>query len=204
MGRVRIRRLGRLAHDDLLRLVGGYVSGARFRLTVSGTRDRVAFTLRRTRLAAPFTKVFPHPAEDTVRYRRIVGLGWSLGAYEGKDLVGLVLAEPRSWNRSVWVWELGVAPGHRRRGIGRRLVQELARRARNHGYRVLVCETQTTNAPAIDFYRATGFRLEGVDASYYSNEDVARGEVAIFMKRPIPPRRRAAKPRSRGGRRTSK
>jgi ribosomal protein S18 acetylase RimI-like enzyme len=49
--------------------------------------------------------------------------------------------------------------------------------------RVLVCETQSTNVPAIRFYRALGFVLEGLDLSLYSNHDYPDGEIAIFMKR---------------------
>ncbi len=37
---------------------------------------------------------------------------------------------------------------------------------------------------AIRFYRAVGYRMEGVDISYYSNEDTMRGRtVGVFMKR---------------------
>jgi ribosomal protein S18 acetylase RimI-like enzyme len=48
-----------------------------------------------------------------------------------------------------------------------------------------VCETQDTNQPAIAFYRAVGFEIEAVDLSYYTNHDLAGGEVAIFMKRKL-------------------
>jgi ribosomal protein S18 acetylase RimI-like enzyme len=57
--------------------------------------------------------------------------------------------------------------------------------AKRAGCRVVVCETQNTNVPAIDFYRKVGFEIGGIDLSYYSNEDVENGEVAIFMKRKI-------------------
>ncbi len=187
MPRIRVRTLRTLAHADVVRLVPGYRSDARYVVRVAEHRNEVAFTLKRA--PRPYTKTFLHPPQETARYRDVVRRGWSLGAYDGPDLVGLAVAEPRPWNRSVWVWELGVAATHRRRGIGRRLVDGLARRAEHAGYRVLVCETQTTNAPAIDFYRAVGFRLEGVDLSYYANDDLSRGEVAIFMKRRIPARR---------------
>lgn len=50
---------------------------------------------------------------------------------------------------------------------------------------VTLRETQNANVPAIDFYRAVGFGLEGVDLSYYSNVDKLAGEVAVFMKRKL-------------------
>jgi ribosomal protein S18 acetylase RimI-like enzyme len=52
--------------------------------------------------------------------------------------------------------------------------------------RCLGLETQTSNVPAIQFYRRMGFCIEGLDLSFYSNEDQERGEVAIFMKKPLP------------------
>ncbi len=39
-----------------------------------------------------------------------------------------------------------------------------------------------TLVPAIDFYRAVGFAVEGIDLSYYTNDDL-NNEVAVFMKR---------------------
>ena len=39
------------------------------------------------------------------------------------------------------------------------------------------------DAAAIQIYRQLGFRVEGVDLSYYTNEDYPDGEIAIFMKR---------------------
>ena len=62
-------------------------------------------------------------------------------------------------------------------------MDRVALHASKAGLRVLVCETQTTNVPAIDFYRSVGFEVDGIDLSYYSNDDVESGEVALFLKR---------------------
>jgi ribosomal protein S18 acetylase RimI-like enzyme len=75
-----------------------------------------------------------------------------------------------------------VHPDHRGAGIGRQLMQVVLANARRVGCRVVVCETQNTNVPAIDFYRKVGFEIDAIDLSYYSNHDVHDGEVAIFMK----------------------
>jgi ribosomal protein S18 acetylase RimI-like enzyme len=186
MPRVKLRTLERPTAGELRRFVtAGYVSPSRFVVEKVETRRGVAIRVRRERLKAPFVKQFAEPKGELQRYQGIVRMGWSVGAYVGKKLVGIAIAEPRAWNRSLWVWELDVARDCRRRGIGRRLVGELARRGRAGGLRVLVCETQTTNVPAIDFYRATGFVLDGLDLSYYTNDDLVRGEVAVFMKKKL-------------------
>jgi len=118
-------------------------------------------------------------------YEWVVQQGFSLGAYDGHQMVGIAIAEKVDWNRSLWVWEFGVAETHRRRGIGRRLMEALADEAKEAGLRIMVCETQNTNVPAIAFYRKVGFEIEGIDLSYYSNSDMTEGEVAIFVKRKL-------------------
>jgi ribosomal protein S18 acetylase RimI-like enzyme len=109
----------------------------------------------------------------------------SFGAYAGEQLVGIAISEARQWNRSLWIWELMVAKPHQRLGAGRLLVGALAEKACAAGLRVLVAETQNTNAPAIRFYRSVGFEIDGVDLSYYTNTDAADYEVAIFMKKKL-------------------
>jgi ribosomal protein S18 acetylase RimI-like enzyme len=64
-------------------------------------------------------------------------------------------------------------------------MEALVGAARTADVRIIVCETQSANVPAIRFYRRMGFELDGVDMSYYSNTDVERGEVAVFMKRKL-------------------
>lgn len=202
--RIAVRPLKRLSAREMSRLEDGYVSDVRYEVRWSDRADRTAFSLHPVLLQTPFHKVFPHPADELARYRKVVRLGWSVGAYQGTRLVGLALAEPRAWNRSVKVWELDVAASHRRRGIGTCLVKELERKARKEGFRTIVCETQTTNGPALAFYRSAGFRIEGIDVSYYTNEDLHHGEVALFMKRRVVPRERAPRASREPRRRTSK
>jgi ribosomal protein S18 acetylase RimI-like enzyme len=100
-------------------------------------------------------------------------------------MIAIAIAEARRWNRTLWVWEFHVAPDYHYQGIGRQLMEALAEKARSADLRVMVCETQNTNVPAISFYRQVGFSIEGIDLSYYTNHDLTAGEVAIFMKRKL-------------------
>jgi len=181
---VEIRNLAEVDADSLKRLVTGYVSNARYAVSKTEWDDRAVIGLERVGLERPYVKRYPPPDEETVqRYAEVVQNGLSVGAYEGQQLVGIAIAEPQRWNRSLWVWEFHVVEGHRGRGIGRQMMERLVERGRAAGLRIVVCETQNTNVPAIQFYRRVGFRLEGIDLSYYSNEDWPGGEVAVFMKR---------------------
>jgi ribosomal protein S18 acetylase RimI-like enzyme len=181
-----IRPLNHLNSDDLDRLVMGYTSNARYVVSKTESERQCAFTLELVPLPQPYLKRYePADAETFNQYQRLLPLGFSFGAYHHQACVGLVLCEPRHWHKSLWVLELHVAAAFRGQGIGRQLMGTVEQKARAAGLRMLVCETQNTNVPAIQFYRKMGFDLEGLDLSYYSNEDFPDGEIALFMKKRV-------------------
>jgi ribosomal protein S18 acetylase RimI-like enzyme len=181
---IEIRTLSTLDAGDLRRIITGYTAAERYRVDHTESEAETRFTLRLESLPQPVEKCYHETDAETIeRYRAALPLGFSVGAYEGDVLVGLAIAEPQAWNNSLWVWEFHVAPTHRGRGIGRQCMEAVVKRAQLAGLRVIVCETQSTNVPAIHFYRRMGFRLEGIDLSYYTNADWPDGEVAVFMKR---------------------
>jgi len=51
---------------------------------------------------------------------------------------------------------------------------------RELGLRALILETQNNNVIACRSYQSVGFRLCGINDHYYTNNDLAKGEVAIF------------------------
>lgn len=178
-----IKPITKLDLDDLHRLSTGYISHARYVVSRKEEGDSFALELQLAPLAQPYYKRWDRPDEEiTAIYKQAAASGFSFGAYDGQLCVGIILAEPHHWNNSLWVWELHVAQSHRRRGIGRRLVESVAGKARPAGFRIIVCETQNSNVPAINFYRNVGFAIEGIDISYYTNDDYPDGEMAIFMK----------------------
>jgi ribosomal protein S18 acetylase RimI-like enzyme len=181
---IEIRTLSALDADDLRRIITGYTAAEHYRVDYSESEAETRFTLRLEALPHPVEKRYPETDAETMeRYRAALPLGFSVGAYAGDVLAGLAIAEPQAWNNSLSVWEFHVAPNHRDQGIGRQLMEQVVNRARAAGLRIIVCETQSTNVPAIHFYRRMGFRLEGIDLSYYTNADWPDGEVAVFMKR---------------------
>ena len=180
---VEIRRLKHLRREDL-HIMAGYVSTDRYHVLKTETADEFCFILKRQKLDAPYVKRWSFSEEAFRNYSELVNQSLSLGAYDAGQLVGIAISENIEWNKSLWVREFGVAESYRRKGVGRQLMGQVAEVAKAEGLRILVCETQNTNVPAIDFYRSAGFEVDGVDLSYYTNRDV-EGEVAIFMKRKL-------------------
>jgi GNAT superfamily N-acetyltransferase len=168
---------------DLRRIILGYESDAKYAVARTTTEQGFQFTLTRVAVVPAYRKRFDHLDDETIdRYRVMAGLGFSFGAFDGDTCVAVAIAEPSSWNGSLWIRELHTEPGYRRRGIGRHLVAAVRARARAARLRRVLCETQNTNAPAIDFYLRAGFQLEGFDLSLYRNDDFPDGEIALFMK----------------------
>jgi ribosomal-protein-alanine N-acetyltransferase len=75
---------------------------------------------------------------------------------------------------------LCVAGNYRCRGVGRRLVQELLRRAREAGASTVFLEARPSNIAAIRLYQALGFVQIGVRRGYY--QAVGGREDAIVLR----------------------
>ncbi len=181
-----IRPLSSIDAALLERLITGYTSTTMYRVTRDETPDTIRFELWLTALEDPFVKRYP-PLNSTElqRYRDLATAGQAFGAFEDETCVGLALCEPQRWNSSLSIREFHIAPECQRRGIGRALMAAVEAHARDEGLRRLVCETQTTNVPAIRFYRALGFTVDAVDVSLYTNDDIEGGEVAVFLKKRV-------------------
>jgi ribosomal protein S18 acetylase RimI-like enzyme len=169
---------------DIEQVIHEHTTQECYRVSYSDSDEHTSIELQLVPLSEVHTAKYSHfDAETLQRYNGVLKEGWSFGAFEGEALIGFIIAEARSWNDSVWVWEYHVAGPQRGQGIGRRLMETVAEKAKTAGLRIIVCETQNTNVSAIKVYRKLGFRVEGIDISYYTNEDLTERDVAVFMKR---------------------
>jgi ribosomal protein S18 acetylase RimI-like enzyme len=178
-----IRSLPALTMAEITRIATPYTVYQRYAVTHSDTPGRVSFDLVLESLPAPVERVYDHfDAALVTEFNAALPNDFSFGAYQDGALVGFLLARAERWNNSLWVMEFHVAAGQRRQGIGRSLMARAAEAAVQADLRVITCETQTANTPAIAAYRALGFHLEGIDISYYTNTDYPNRDVAVFMK----------------------
>jgi ribosomal protein S18 acetylase RimI-like enzyme len=83
-----------------------------------------------------------------------------LVATTGSDLVGSVMAG-YDGHRG-WVNYLAVATGHRRRGLGRRLMREAEAGLRALGCPKLNLQIRTGNSAVVAFYEALGYGVDDV------------------------------------------
>ena len=79
------------------------------------------------------------------------------------------------------ILNLGVMPAHRRRGVGRALVEAMLARLRQRGITAVFLEVRESNANAQQLYTALGFTRVGRRRNYYRLPT----EDAVILRAPI-------------------
>lgn len=109
--------------------------------------------------ACDLVRPWNDPHRDIARKLSVPDDGF-LVATTGPDVVGSVMAGYEGHRG--WVNYLAVAPGHRRSGLGRRLMVEVERRLLARGCPKLNLQIRAGNAAAVAFYEALGYRVDDV------------------------------------------
>jgi len=119
--------------------------------------------MERECFASPWTKrMFKDELESPVS--RIILARGEEGALMGFVCLWVILDEAHILN-------VAVKKRYRRQGIGRALVLEALRRARELGARMADLEVRSRNTAALRLYEGLGFRLVGFRKGYYDRPD---------------------------------
>jgi len=100
---------------------------------------------------------------------------------EMNDVAAGYLMLGENWNKTPELTLIIVDRASRRRGIGRRFVQEAEAYARERRLRGLQWEVQNDNRDAIQFALSQGFRVAGFHDALYRNDDLARQTAPDFQ-----------------------
>lgn len=139
----------------------------------------------RTALATPFVHRDSECAFPARLYEDYYEKAEAYGIRKGRKLLAAIELCQESWSNRMRVTNIYVDPALRRKGIGSRLMDLAKTKAREHGNRGVILETQTSNVPAIDFYKSQGFQIGGFDRTCYGNDDVERREVRLELYFPL-------------------
>ncbi len=117
---------------------------------------------------------------------RVLGSPGAFGLLERSDeaAVGFVLCRVALDESELL--SLGVAPAHRRRGVGGRLLDAASACAAQAGARVMFLEVAEDNLSARRLYGTAGFVRVGRRPGYYGRADGAR-VAALVLRRPLAP-----------------
>jgi ribosomal protein S18 acetylase RimI-like enzyme len=113
------------------------------------------------------TRPWNDPRKDIARKLAVQAELFLVGILEG-GLVASIMAGYEGHRG--WVNYLAVAPGHRRKGLARRLMEEVERRLLERGCPKINVQVRSANAEAMAFYRRLG---------YVADEAVALGKRLI-------------------------
>jgi ribosomal protein S18 acetylase RimI-like enzyme len=179
----------KLAEFDIRKIVlpgdYGYCSEYYYEIIGSESEAGFRFELILKKRSEPYRKTWKEDESILDIYRKMICDKISLSAMIDNKPAGVLIAEKRDWNNSVWIEKLHVADEFKHKGVGSLMMKEFARLAGINGYRLIYLETQNTNYPAIQFYRKNGFDLSGIDLKLYDGKDNLN-EVAIFMTKDLP------------------
>jgi ribosomal protein S18 acetylase RimI-like enzyme len=125
------------------------------------------------------TRLGPHQASELLRARSLFDfppLESAARAYLEDDrnvfflacerdepvgfLRGTALPQLSSDRLQMFIYEVSVAVGHRRQGVGRALMQAVLQFCRSHKFEEAFVFTDPTNTAAVNLYRSTGGETE--------------------------------------------
>jgi ribosomal protein S18 acetylase RimI-like enzyme len=105
---------------------------------------------------------------------------WDHGWVAEDDAIrGFATVEYEAWHARLILWFLYIAPTHRRRGVGRALLDRVEAHGREVGASHVWLETSNVNVPGVAAYNRLGYTLCGADRLYYGS--YMRGETAIYL-----------------------
>src|SRR5215216_4232658 len=143
-------------------------------------KKRLSFSLVEEQSAAPITKRY----QVALTQESVQAALAAVAAYEGSVFVGFAVVTEEAWNRRAVVTDFYVDPRVRRRGVGKKMMEEIWERVPSAGDRVLWVETQSVNLPAIKFYRSIGFEVCGFDSALY--DEPFSTEIALYLSMTLP------------------
>jgi len=189
-GSVAVRPATEADLPALTRLDLTYPADRVLALQRSGRPPQHTFAFR-WRGRGPETAVYAEYSEQGLRDALARADVFFTAEADGEPL-GLLIVVVPPWTDAGEITDLAVHRPHRRRGVGRALVDAALQFARSRGLRALWAEPRADNAAAIEFYLSLGFRLSGFNDRMYSNRDHEHGRVPLLMYQELPLTERGA------------
>mgnify|MGYP000091247399 CR=1 FL=1 len=96
----------------------------------------------------------------------------ALVACEDNKIIGYTVG--KEIGDKMYLMNMAVRKGKRRRGIGKALLFEFIKECEKKGMKEIYLEVRISNEPAIELYKLFGFRIDGIIPFYYEDEDGVR------------------------------
>lgn len=100
---------------------------------------------------------------------------------DNEEVLGYIEVDREAWNNRLRITEILILDKYRSKGYGSILINKAKEIAEKEEFREIILETQSCNSKAIEFYIKNGFKINGIDLSSYTNDDVEKNEVRLEM-----------------------
>nr|WP_055501665.1 GNAT family N-acetyltransferase [Nonomuraea pusilla] len=141
------------------------------------------FALRPVAAEPPLVKVFPTEDHDEDHDEDPTSSHVEVATHDG-EVCGFVAVRVEEWHSRLVVDQITVAPAYRGLGVGSALMERACAHGRRLGARTAWLEASNVNVPAVRAYRRMGFRLCGLDTTFYVGT-ASEGEIALFMAKDL-------------------
>ncbi|MBI4787696.1 MAG: GNAT family N-acetyltransferase [Chloroflexi bacterium] len=131
---------------------------------------QIAVNFRVTRLPRPMRVSDVILADSVIHDFQTGGM---LFVADDDGVCGFIDVVAREWEQLMFINNFAVAPAHRRKGVGTRLMRAALDWGRQQKLRVAILDTSTKDYPAICFYQKQGFTFCGFNDHLYPNRDIA-------------------------------
>jgi len=85
--------------------------------------------------------------------------------FEDKNLIGYIII---SFNQNIGrIISIAVHPSHRKKGIGKKLLDRAEEKVKQSNIRSIVLEVSTKNRDALNFYLSNKYKITGLIEDYY-------------------------------------
>ena len=143
-----------------------------WQLDLEKTKGQISVLLREVRLPRPVTVKYPREQFTLADEWKKSAKTFVAISPDGLPIGYIRLIEQVA-SASVWVLDLVVDTGARRKGVATALLRSIEAWALDRQYRQLFVEMSSKNHPAVSLMRKTGFEFSGYNDHYYATQDVA-------------------------------
>lgn len=180
---IEIKPIKSIKLDDIKSMgFNGYRTNKIYLINQINEGSSIKIEIKNHKLNEDYTKEWKDPKSSMKYFEDIINQGYSLGVYKDKKLIGFSLMSYYGWNNSMWIENIRISEKHQGKSIGKKLIKEIKKISKRKKARILGLETQSTNYPAIQFYKSCGFSISGVDFVRYPQRENDLEQVAILMK----------------------
>jgi ribosomal protein S18 acetylase RimI-like enzyme len=178
-----IQEINRKNAADINKCDGEFIIDARLVLNLEN--DRIRFHVENM---TPVRKRYQQDQIDPGNYQENPNQTIFF-AYMDGQLAGQVILR-KNWNNFAYVEDIVVDLKFRRRGIGKALILQAKKWARERRLAGIMLETQNNNVGACKLYEHCGFQLAGLDRFLYKGLHPDTYEIALYwywLFEPFPP-----------------